>query len=129
MEGFVVSTGQLLRRGSGSLASSSHSTGKTPAAFQKRTSQGSGSQQTKHQKTKLNKTPADPLTYYEVESNSDPEPLLMHSNVNQETGEGSEQKGQDDEGNKGNEDNENNESQEEDKGNKEDIVKYIVVND
>ena len=59
-------------------------------------------------------------------------------NVDQEAGEGGEQKGQGnegdegDEGNKGNKDDEDNkddESQEEDKGNKEDSVKYIVVDD
>ena len=44
MEGFVASTGRSLRRGRGSFASSSRSTGKAPAASQKRASQGSGSQ-------------------------------------------------------------------------------------
>ena len=29
-------------------------------------------------KTKPNKTPAEPLTYYEIKSNADPEPLPMH---------------------------------------------------
>ena len=75
-EAFVVSTGRSLRRGKSSLASSSHSTGKAPAAAQKRASQGSGSQRTKRQKTKPNEAPAEPLTYREVESNLDPEPLL-----------------------------------------------------
>ena len=75
MEGFVVSTGRSLRRGRGSLVSSSRSTGKAPATSQKRASQGSGSQRKKRQKTKSNEAPAEPLTYHEVESNSDPEPL------------------------------------------------------
>jgi hypothetical protein len=74
MEGFVVSTGRSLRRGRGSLASSGRSTGKVPAASQKRVSQDSGSQRTKCQKIKPNEAPAEPLTYHEVESNSDPEP-------------------------------------------------------
>ncbi len=74
MEGFVVLTGRSLRRGRGSLASSSRSTGKAPAASQKRASQGSGSQRTKRRKTKPNEAPAEPLIYREVESNSDPEP-------------------------------------------------------
>jgi hypothetical protein len=52
--------------------------GKAPAASQKRASQVSGGQRTKRQKTKPNETPAGPLTYHEVESNSDPEPLPMH---------------------------------------------------
>ena len=54
------------------------------------------------------------------------------SNIDQEAGEGGEQKGQGDEGDEDDEDdedNEDNESQEEDKGNKEDTVKYIVVDD
>ncbi len=74
MEGFVGVTGRSLRRGRGSLASSSRSTGKAPAASQKRASQGSGSQRTKRRKTKPNEAPAEPLIYREVESNSDPEP-------------------------------------------------------
>ena len=72
MEGSI---GRLLCKGRGSLVSSSRSTGKAPAASQKRASQGSGSRQTKRQKTKPNEAPAEPLTYYEVESDSDPEPL------------------------------------------------------
>ena len=43
------------------------------------------------------------------------------SNIDREAGEGGEQAGQ------GDEDDEDNESQEDDKGNKEDTVKYIVV--
>ena len=78
MEGFVILTGQSLRRGRGNPVNSSHSTGKAPAASQKRASQVSGSQRTKRQKTKPNETPAGPLTYHEVKSNSDPEPLPMH---------------------------------------------------
>ena len=65
----------------------------------------------------------------------------VQSNVDQEAGEGGKQEGQGNEGNAGdggnkddknnedNEDNKGNKSQEEDKGNKEDTVKYIVVND
>ena len=77
MEGFV-STGRSLRRGRGNLVNSSRSTGKAPVASQKRVSQVSGGQRTKRQKTKPNETPAGPLTYHEVESNSDPESLPMH---------------------------------------------------
>ena len=61
-------------RGRGSLASRSCFIVKAPAASQKRVSQGSGSQRTKRRKTKPNEAPAEPLTYREVESNSDPEP-------------------------------------------------------
>jgi hypothetical protein len=81
MEGFVVSTGRSLRRGRGNLVNSSRSTGKAPVAFQKRASQVSGGQRTNRQKTKPNETPAGPLTYREVESNSDLEPLPMHSDI------------------------------------------------
>ena len=77
MEAFVVSTGGSLRRGRNSLASSSHSTGKAPAAAQKRASQGSGSQQ-KRRKMKPNEAPAKPLTYYKVESNLDLKPLPIY---------------------------------------------------
>ena len=34
------------------------------------------SQRTRRQKTKSGEAPAEPLTYREVESNSDPEPLI-----------------------------------------------------
>jgi len=43
---------------------------------QKRASQGSSSRRTKCQKTKPNETSVEPLTYHEVEPNSDPEPPL-----------------------------------------------------
>ena len=80
VEGFIISTGRSLRRGRGSLASSSRSTGKAPATSQKRASQGSGSQRTKR-KTKPNEAPAEPLTYHEVESNLDPDPLLRQAST------------------------------------------------
>jgi len=51
------------------------------------------------------------------------------SNVDQEAGEGGEQEGQGDEGDKGDKDDGDDKSQEEDEGNKEDTVKYIVVDD
>jgi len=81
MEAFV-STGRSLRRGGGSsFASSSRSTGKAPAASQKRASQGSGSQRKKRQKTKPHKAPAEPFTYHEVESSLDPEPPLRQASA------------------------------------------------
>ena len=81
MEGFVILTGRLLRKGRGSLISSSRSTCKASATSQKRASQGSGSQRTKRQKTKPNEAPAEPLTYHEVESNLDPDPPLRQAST------------------------------------------------
>ena len=52
----------------------------------------------------------------------------IQSSVNQEAGKGGKQ-GQGNEGDKGDEDNEDDESQEEDKGNEEDTIEYIVVDD
>ena len=66
-------------KGKSSLASSSHFTDKVPTTFQKRASQGFGSQQTKHQKTKPNKALAKPLTYYKIKSNSDPKLSLRQA--------------------------------------------------
>ena len=78
MEGLIS---RSLRKGRGSLTSSSCFTGKAPAASQKRASQGSSSWRTKCQKTKPNKAPAEPLTYYKVESNSDLKPIPKQASI------------------------------------------------
>jgi hypothetical protein len=74
MEGFTVSTSRSSRRVGSSFASSSRTTGKAPAVSQKRVSQPSGSRRRKRQKTNPEQAPAEPLTYHEVESDSEPEP-------------------------------------------------------